>query len=99
MLVLSDILAPVPGVLSRETDDELVVVLPERGRYIVLNGTGAEVFRLVDGQRTLEQIASSLSESHSAPLEQVEADVLAFAARLLDRGAVRQPGGEHESQM
>jgi hypothetical protein len=91
MLTLADVLAPVSGTVSRESGGELVVVLPEQGRYIVLNGTGAEVFRLIDGQRTLGEIAATLVERHAAPLEQVQADVVAFAGKLLDRDAVCQP--------
>lgn len=89
---LDDILTLAPGVVSRETDGELVVVLPEQGKFIVLNGTGADAFQLLDGRRTLEEIATALSERHGALLGQVEADVLAFADKLLERGAVRRVG-------
>ena len=91
MLTLDDVLAPAPGLVSRESGDELVVVLPERGKFIVLNGSGAEVFRLVDGRRTLEEIAAALSGRYDVPLEQVQADVLAFAGKLLDRDAIAVP--------
>lgn len=90
MLTLDDVLVHTPGVVSRQSDDELVVVLPERGKFIVLNGTGAEVFQGVDGQRSLEQIAATLSERYDADPQQVQTDVLAFAADLLDRGAVQR---------
>ncbi len=91
MLTLDDVLAPAPGVVSRESGDELVVVLPERGKFFVLNGTGAEVFRLVDGRRTLEEIAATLNGRYDVPPEQVQTDVLAFAGKLLDRDAVAVP--------
>lgn len=98
MLTLDDVLASAPGVVSRKSDDELVVVLPEQGKFIVLNGTGAEVFQMIDGQRTLEEIAATLGGRYAVPLEQVQADVLALAGKLLDRGAVRQPGLEDAGQ-
>lgn len=91
MLTLDDVLAPAPGVVSRESGDELVVVLPERGKFFVLNGTGAEVFRLVDGRRTLEEIAAALNGRYDVPLGQVQPDVLAFARKLLDRDAIAVP--------
>jgi 4-diphosphocytidyl-2C-methyl-D-erythritol kinase len=90
---LDDVLILAPGVISRESDAELVVVLPEKGKYVVLNGTGADVFQLVDGQRTLEEIAAALSERHGVPVERVQADVLTFAQKLLDRDAVRLRSG------
>jgi hypothetical protein len=86
---LDDVLCPAPGVVSRESDGELVVVLPEQGKYIVLNGTGADVFQSVDGQRSLEEIAAILSERYDVPLERTQTDVLPLAQKLLDRGAVR----------
>jgi hypothetical protein len=89
---LSDILCIAPGVVSRESDGELVVVLPGQGKFVVLNGTGAQVFQSVDGQRSLAEIAAALSERYDVPLEQTEIDVLALAWKLLDRGAVSVQG-------
>jgi hypothetical protein len=84
---LNDVLYIAPGVISRESEGELVVVLPERGKFFVLNGTGAHVFRSVNGQLSLAEIAAALSERYGVPLEQTQADVLAFAQKLLERGA------------
>jgi hypothetical protein len=89
---LNDVLIIAPGVVSRESDSELVVVLPEQGKFVVLNGTGADVFRSIDGQHSLAEIAAALSERYDVPLEQAQIDVLALAQKLLDRGAVSVPG-------
>lgn len=85
---LDDILVIAPDVLSREAQEELVVVLPEKGRFFVLNRTGAAVFRMMDGRRTLREIAARLSEEYRISPERAEQDVLALAGKLLDRGAV-----------
>ena len=87
-LALNDVLAPASGVISREADKELVVVLPEQGKFLVLNGTGAVAFRLMDGQCTLEEMAAALGERYRIPFDRARDDVLAFATRLLERGAV-----------
>jgi len=89
---LDNVLSLTPGVVSRESDGELVVVLPEQGKYFVLNGTGADVFQSVDGERSLAEIAAALSERYAVPLEQTQADVLTLAQKLLDRGAARLRG-------
>jgi hypothetical protein len=89
---LNDVLSVAPGVVSRESDGELVVVLPEQGKFVVLNGTGAEVFQSVNGQRSLAEIAAALSERYNVPLEQTKIDVLALAQKLLERGAVSVQG-------
>ncbi len=91
MLTLHDILKPAPGVISRESEGELVVVLPERGKFFVLNGTGAEIFRRCDGQQNLQAIARALSEHYpELSLERAETDVLTFAEAILERRAVRR---------
>lgn len=91
MPTLDDVLIPVLHITSRESEGNLVVVHPEGGKYIVLNETGAEVFQMMDGQRTLGEIAVAVSEKHDVPLEQVQTDVLALAKKLLDRGMVLEP--------
>ncbi len=88
MLSLDDILAPAPGVLSRQSGEELVVVLPAEGRFFVLNRTGAQVFQMIDGHRTLGEIAEAMSQEYQIPPERAEQDVLALAGKLLERGAV-----------
>jgi hypothetical protein len=93
MLNLTDVLNPAPGVISRESEGELVVVLPEKGKCIVLNRTGANVFQLMDGRRSLADVASILGERYDIPSEQTRTDVLALAQKLLDRGAVRLQDG------
>ena len=97
MLDLDDVLILAPGVVSRESGSELVVVLPEQGKFVVLNETGADVFQSMDGRRTLGEIAATLSKRHDVPLEQVETDVLALAGKLLDRKAVH-PVKENEQE-
>lgn len=90
MPTLDNVLEVAPGVIARESDDELVVVLPEAGAFFVLNGTGAEIFRRLDGQCTLDEIAGVLHAQHpDVELKRIQVDVLAFAEKILDKAAVR----------
>ncbi|MGC9357368.1 MAG: PqqD family protein [Anaerolineae bacterium] len=90
MLTLDDVLEPAPGVVSRESNEELVVVLPREGKFLVLNGTGAEVFRMLDGERSLEDITVALHDQYEAvPFKQIRKDVLAFAKKILGRDAAQ----------
>lgn len=88
MLSLDDVVSVAPGVLSRQSGEEVVVVLPEKGRFFVLNRTGAVVFGMMDGQRTLREIAAALSREYCIPAERAEQDVIALAEKLVERGAV-----------
>ncbi|MCD4739331.1 MAG: PqqD family protein [Anaerolineae bacterium] len=90
MLTSTDILALALDVVSRQNEGELVVVLPQSGKFFVLNGTGAEIFQRLDGERTLAEIAVALHAGYEdIPLARVQTDVLALAQKLLARGAVR----------
>lgn len=82
------VLAPSPQIVTREEDGELVVVMPQRGKFIVLNAPGARVMALADGERALHDIAAEIAETFDAPLERVQADVLRFAAHLVTRGVL-----------
>lgn len=88
MLNWDDVLAAALTLVTRESDGELVVVLPEQGKFVVLNATGARVLRLSDGTRTLREIADTLSAEFAADQTQVEGDVLRFAQVLVERGAL-----------
>ncbi len=89
MLNWDDVLATAPSLATRESEGELVVVLPEQGKFVVLNATGARVLRLSDGTRTLREIADALAVEFSADQAHVDGDVLRFAQSLVDRGALQ----------
>ncbi len=88
MLSWDDVLVVNPTIVTRESDDELVVVLPEQGKYVVLNATGARMLRLTDGARTLREIATAVALEFDADQARVESDVLRFAQSLIERGAL-----------
>jgi coenzyme PQQ biosynthesis protein PqqD len=88
MLNWDDVLIAAPTLVTRESEGELVVVLPEQGKFVVLNATGARVLHLSDGTRTLREIADTLAVEFDADQAQVEADVLRFAQALVERGAL-----------
>jgi len=91
MLTLNSVVQATTDVVTRESGNELVIVSPIKGKYLVLNQTGATVFRLLDGKMSLQSIAMRLCQNHPAPLEKVQADVLALAEQLLERGIVVVP--------
>ncbi|MFC2037354.1 PqqD family protein [Chloroflexota bacterium] len=88
MLSLDDTVQRAPGVVSRESGDELVAVLPEQGRFLVLNDTGAQIWEMADGQHTLRDIALALVETWQIEPARAEADVLRLASQLIERGAL-----------
>ncbi len=68
-----------------------VVILDLEGMILQgLNRSGGRAFRLIDGRRTLVQIADHIATIYRLPLERVLADVLSFAADLLRRGLLEE---------
>ncbi len=82
---LDSVLEVAPGVVSREVDGDLVVVLPDRGEFVVLNPAGLRVFSLVDGMRSVREIAEILSGEHGIQLDRALEDVLSFVTEMLGR--------------
>lgn len=94
---LSSILAPSDDVVARRIDGELVVVPLDAGvgdadDLFTLNETGAAVWELLDGERPLGDVVDEVARRFDAPRGEVEADVLEFAADLLDRGFAVEHG-------
>ncbi len=67
---------------------EAVVVLPSRGKIEVLNDVGARIWSLVDGARSVREIASVVSMEYKVEPVEAEADSLAFLEDLARRGAI-----------
>ena len=63
-----------------------VVLAPER--LITLNDPSVAVLQLVDGRRSILEIAAALAARFEAPIETVEADVWALLRDLQREGAI-----------
>jgi pyrroloquinoline quinone biosynthesis protein D len=69
---------------------------PGRGRWIILapervfnpDETAVEVLKLMDGQRSVSEIADALSREYQAPLEEVTTDIIAMLQDLTDKGVL-----------
>ncbi len=77
-----------PHVEWVDVQGEVVVWNANTESLHLLDPIAAIIFQLLDGVTTLEQNARDLAEAFGRDLEQVRADVLAFAASLWDVGIV-----------
>jgi hypothetical protein len=75
-----------PSAAWRVVDGEAVMVLPSTGKVHTLNAVGTRFWELVDGERTIEEIASVMADEFDAPADEIERDCHAFAAELSERG-------------
>ncbi len=82
----SQIPRPDPDVIWRVLDGEAVLVSARAGKVRVLNEIGTAIWRLLDGDRSIEDIRRQLLEQFDVPAERVEADLGDFLADLAQKG-------------
>ena len=78
------------GVLKQQASGDLVLLDLKRGSYYALNRVGTRVWELCDGTRGVKQIVSVICDEYGAPVETVEADVVALVRDLVDEKLVDQ---------
>ena len=88
MLTLNTIPIPHPNIVSRTVDQDAVLVLLEEGKLKVINEVGAAIWELVDGERSIRQIAAEICLQFDAAPRTAEADTLRFVNELAARGIV-----------
>lgn len=74
-----------PSVAWRVIQGEAVMVLPSTGKVHTLNAVGTRFWELVDGQRTVGEIASQIQDEFDASTDEIAADCRRFTRELADR--------------
>jgi hypothetical protein len=83
-----------PNVVTREIAGERILV-PIRKRaadmaaIYVLNETGARIWNLLDGQRSLADIAEILEQEYSVESDKVQTDIVEIVEQLRELGMLR----------
>jgi hypothetical protein len=74
--------------LTARIDDEIVMLDLTRSQYFGLDATGAEVWELLDGSRSVEAACARLTERYDVDLDTCRDHVLAFVGELAEAGLV-----------
>ncbi len=69
----------------RETDDGLVIVDPALGKVRVLNGVGADIWKMVEAGKSVDEIEGELVTAYGISAELAATDVDNFLADLKKR--------------
>jgi hypothetical protein len=91
-MTLQAVCVPSDDVVAREIEGEIVIVPLVAGigdaddELYTLNETGHSIWKLLDGRRSLGEVAVDLAAEFDAPAGEIEADVLGFATELTERG-------------
>jgi len=94
LVTLNSICTPSEDIVAREIEGELIIIPLAAGigdmedELYTLNETGKVIWGLLDGNRSLAQIAEELGEQYDAPAADIEADVLGLAGELARRKIV-----------
>jgi hypothetical protein len=76
------------GVAFRVIDGEGVAVLPVEKKLIGINGTAARIIELLDGERSVADVAQILCDEFDASLGQVSEEAKALLDDLSRRGVL-----------
>jgi hypothetical protein len=74
-----------PGFFLERMDDEIVVYHTSLTTSLYFNETGALVWQLCDGKRTVGQIIDVLCQMYPESADQIKPEVSALIASLLDK--------------
>jgi len=91
---------PSGDVVAREIAGEVVIVPLVAGMgetdddLFTVNVTGREIWRRLDGTKTLRQVVDELQDGFAAPHEVIEKDLLGFVGELLRRRMVAEVAGD-----
>ena len=78
----------VTGAVQAEVDGELILLSPRDFGYFGAEGAGAEIWSLVDGDRSVDALVAELSARFEAPEDQIRVDVVEFVTALVVSGLV-----------
>ncbi len=80
--------ARVLGSVDADVDGQRVVLSPKDFAYFGINGSGAPVWDLIDGSRTVDDIVAALEGEYVAPEGTIRTEALAFLDALIAAGLV-----------
>jgi hypothetical protein len=81
-----------PNVFLREEEDEAGILYdPDTGSVRILNATAVDVWKLLDGRRSVAQVIGALQEVYDGLDETAESQVLKLVRELYRVGALGVP--------
>lgn len=64
-----------PSLIETEIDGDISLYHPPTEQVTVLNGTASDVWRLCDGERTIDDIADLLGRAYGVEPDSIVADI------------------------
>jgi hypothetical protein len=76
------------NVIGKISDEEAVLVMPQKGQVKVLNEVGACIWNLIDGKRDVQHIIDGICAEFDVDLITAEKDTIQFLTELIKRDIV-----------
>ena len=80
-----------PQVMSRQVDDETVLLDLKSGHYFGLDGVGKRIWEGVEAGQSLRDTVAGIVAEYDVGEERAAKDVLAFAGSLAEKGLLITP--------
>lgn len=77
-----------PQVAMQSVDGLAVIVLADSGEVIVVNELGTRIIDLIDGERSTEEVASTIESEYQVTAEEARNDLEEFLQMLTEAGAL-----------
>jgi hypothetical protein len=88
MLSLNGVPVIKSAVVSRMVDNEMVIVLPSHGQVKVLNEVASQIWKLSDGNHTIQQIIDIICLEYDVDQAHARADALELIQSMIDKDMI-----------
>ena len=75
-------------VLREEFDDWAVLYNPDNAQAVGTNPIGVEIWKNLDGKRSVEDIIAGIQKEYNNVSENVDTDIQTFIQKLLEHGLI-----------
>ncbi len=82
---------PPAHIIETEIKGDISLFDAEHNQVVVLNATASDVWRLCDGEQTLDEIVALLASAYQQPPEDLRPDVVATVTQFVDAGFLPSP--------
>ena len=79
-----------PAIVWKLVHDEAVLLNPANGEYFGLNEVGSEIWKKIDGKKSLAEISLLLLAEYDVVAAMLEADMLELIGELLQKGLIQE---------
>ena len=80
---------PASHIIETEIDDDVSLYDARAERVVVLNTTASDIWRLADGEHTVDQIVDLLADAYSTSADFIRPDVEQVVTSLIDDGLLQ----------